>query len=136
MLASVSTSPYLNPHIWGRHLPTFICILYSIEPNRQRCRVSISDTYLTGSKRRQTNEHQRKDLDQREQNEDNCIYSHAFGRSICHSDRAKHHRHWNVPSLEHSVLRHHCHLGKRSHFCDCPGLLRTVWHGRALWPAS
>ena len=29
-----------------------------------------------------------------------------------------------------------CHLGKRPHFCDCPGLLWTVWHGRALRPAS
>ena len=67
---------------------------------------------------------------------DHCIYSHAFGRSICHSDRAKHHRDWNVPSLEHFVRRHHCHLGKRPHFCDCPGFLWAVWHGGAICQAS
>ena len=37
----------------------------------------------------------------------------------------------NVP-----VLRHHCHLGKRPHFCYCTGILWAVWHGGALCPAS
>jgi hypothetical protein len=39
-----------NPHIWGRHLPTLICILSSIELNKRRRRVSTSGTYLISSK--------------------------------------------------------------------------------------
>ena len=39
--------------------------------------------------------------------QDNSIYSHAFGRFVCHGGRAMLHRHWHVPSRERSFLRHH-----------------------------
>ena len=29
--------PNQNPHMWGRHLPTFICILFLVDPDKQRC---------------------------------------------------------------------------------------------------
>jgi hypothetical protein len=90
--------------------------------------MSISDTYPTGSKRRQTNERQRKDLDPGEQDEDAHFDSHALCSWFCHGSRAMLYRHRNVPFPERCCIRYHRYLGQRPHCIWDMGLILFGFH--------
>jgi hypothetical protein len=68
-----SINPHINPHMWGRHLPTLICILSSIEL-KQAAMPGVNLRHLSyGSKG--------------EQNESDNPETHPLGRFIRHGGR-------------------------------------------------